>query len=67
MAMTDGEKAEVKEMAREIVKEVLAEHVAACPHGQGLMRMRATAIGIGVGSGLGSSGIVFALLKIFGA
>lgn len=67
MSMTPGEKAEVKEMAREIVKEVLAEHVAACPHGQKLMRMNAAAIGIGVGSGLGSSGLLFAVLKIFGA
>lgn len=64
--MSDGDKAECKEIAREIIREVMVEHVAACPHGQRLSKILFAAFGIGVGSGVGSSGIALALLKVFG-
>lgn len=65
MSMTDGDKAEVKEMAREIVKEVLREHVQACPHGQTLSILKAKFIGICLGVGVGSGGVTAAILKVF--
>jgi hypothetical protein len=66
MALSAGDKAEIKEMAREIVKEVLIEHVIVCPHGQTLNLIRAKFIGVCVGVGVGSSGLATLVLKIFG-
>lgn len=66
MALSDGDKAEIKEMAREIVKEVLMEHVQMCPHGQNLNVIRAKFIGMCLGVGVGSGGLVAAILKVFG-
>lgn len=71
MALTEGDKAECKEIARVIVKEVLVEHVAACPHGLLLMRKKAVfigiCIGVSIGSGVGSTGIMMLLIKAFGS
>ncbi len=64
--MTSGDKAEIKEMAREIVKEVLIEHVAVCPHGMSLKILTAKMVGIGVGIGVASGGTMFGLAKLFG-
>ena len=66
MALTEGDKAEIKEMARQIVKEVLAEHVQSCPHGQTLNMLRAKFVGICIGTGVGSGGLVAAIFKVFG-
>jgi hypothetical protein len=66
MALTEGDKAEIKEMAREIVKEVLMEHVQACPHGQAFEIMKAKFLGICAGIGVGSGSLVAAFMKIFG-
>lgn len=66
MALSDGDKAEIKEMAREIVREVLAEHIQACPHGQTLNVLRAKFIGVCVGVGVGSSGLAAVVMRLFG-
>ena len=66
MALSDGDKAEIKEMAREIVKEVLSEHIQACPHGQSLNLLRAKFMGICVGVGVGSSGLAAVVMRLFG-
>ena len=66
MSLSDGDKAEIKEMARQIVKEVLAEHVAMCPHGARMSRLLFLAIGVGLGSGVGSGIVVTFLSKAFG-
>ncbi len=66
MALSNGDKAEIKEMAREIVKEVLLEHVQACPHGQTLNMLKAKFIGICVGVGVGSSGLAAVVMRLFG-
>ena len=65
MALTDGDKAECKEIAREIIKEVLAIHIVSCPHGIKMIKERAVLVGICIGSGLGSGGVVYALMSIF--
>ena len=66
MSLTDGDKAEIKEMAREIVKEVLIEHVTACPHGARMTRLLFLAVGVGLGSGIGSGTVVMFIAKAFG-
>lgn len=56
MALTDGDKAECKEIAREIIKEVLAAHVEACPWGQTISKGKAMLVGISVGIGAVGAG-----------
>ena len=63
MALNDGDKAECKEIAREIVKEVLSEHIASCPHGKVILASKMLLVGACVGSGLASGGIMYALLR----
>jgi len=65
MTLSEGDKAECKEIAREIVKEVLIQHTAACPHGLRMMKEKAFLIGACIGSGLSSGGIVAALMHFF--
>lgn len=71
MALTSGDKAECKEIAREIVKEVLAEHTILCPHGLWIMKSRAwfvgIGLGIGLGGGLGGGGLACLVAHAFGA
>ncbi|HEG43242.1 MAG TPA: hypothetical protein ENH94_04245 [Phycisphaerales bacterium] len=68
MALNDGDKAECKEIAREIVKEVLVEHVKLCPHGQFLRIAKARIIGILIGVIVGTGGIsgltIYGLAKL---
>ena len=64
--MTPGDKAECKEIAREIVKEVLKEHIASCPHGKALLVSKWVLITIAIagplaGSGLGAIIVKFAM------
>jgi len=62
--LNDGDKAECKEIAREIIKEVLLEHVISCPHGRTILASKMLLIGMCVGSGLASGGIVVALARL---
>ena len=64
MALTPGDKAECKQIAREIVKEVLVEHVDMCPHGKNLMAAKYIAAGACLGSGLAGGGIGVGLMKM---
>lgn len=70
MALNEGDKNTCREIAREIVKEVLDLHVTSCPHGIELTKIKAKfigmCIGIGIGSGVGSTGVCVILLKAFG-
>ena len=67
MALSAGDLAECKEIARAIVKEVLAEHVDSCPHGRTLQSSKMFLVGACVGSGLASGGLVLGLSQlIFG-
>jgi hypothetical protein len=62
--MNPGDKAICQEIAREIIKEVLVEHVQSCPHGRSLLRYTCISLGIAVGSGLASGGIVLTVFKL---
>jgi len=63
MALNDGDKAECKEIAREIIKEVLKEHIVMCPHGMLIARGKAFIIGLCIGSGACGGGIALAIAK----
>jgi len=65
MALSSGDKAECKEIAREIIKEVLLEHIESCPHGKIILASKMLLIGACIGSGLASGGVVYALAQIF--
>lgn len=62
--MNAGDKAECKEIAREIVKEVLIEHIASCPHGKTLLANRWFLIGICIGSGIAGGSAALGLAKV---
>lgn len=64
--LDDGDKAECKEIAREIVQEVLTIHVQVCPHGRTMFKMLWISIGIAVGSGIAGGGLVLAVVKAIG-
>jgi len=66
MALSDGDKAECKEIAREIIKEVLREHIQSCPHGKTLLASKMLLIGACMGSGLTSAGVIYGLIKAIG-
>ena len=66
MALSEGDKAEYKEIAREIVQEVLKIHVQICPHGRTMFRMFWASVGIAVGSGVASGSLIMAIIKVFG-
>jgi hypothetical protein len=66
MTLTDGDKAECKEIAREIIKEVLSEHILLCPHGRYIAKLMFVSIGIALGSGVTGGGIVLAVMKAVG-
>jgi len=63
MTLSDGDKAECKEIARAIIKEVLIEHIASCPHGRTILASKMLLVGMCIGSGLASGGTVYALVQ----
>lgn len=65
--MTDGDRAECKEIARQIIKEVLTEHIQMCPYGLFLAKGKAFFIGICIGSGALGSGVSLAIAKALNA
>ena len=65
MALSKGDKALCQEYAREIIQEVLIEHIKSCPIGRSLIKFTFLSVGIAIGSGLASGGIVIAAAKLF--
>lgn len=67
--MNNAEKAECREIAREIVKEVLMVHITTCPHHQAFLVSKARLLGIMIGvivaSGVSSATAVTILMKVF--
>ena len=64
MALNDGDKAECKEIAREIINEVIKYHIEMCPHGKTLLVNKFLLIGVCIGSGLAGGSAVVGLVKI---
>jgi len=64
MALTEGDKAVCRQIAREIVQEVLKEHILSCPHGRALLASRMLLVGISLGSGLAGGSTVWALINL---
>ena len=67
--MTAGEKAEYKEIARVIIKEVILEHIGTCPHHAAFEVSKARVLGIMIGvifaSGVTSSTVAAIIFKLF--
>jgi len=61
--------AEVKEIAREIISEVMIEHVNNCPHHARYLidktRLIWLFIGVCISSGIGTAGFMSAILRMF--
>jgi len=69
MALTEGDKAECKEIARIIINEVIKYHIESCPHGKVILKNRmfliGCVIGASIGGGAGGAGVVMAFIRIF--
>lgn len=64
MSLSDGDKAECKEIAREIIQEVLVIHIQSCPHGKTLLASKMFLFGICIGSGFAGGSFALAIAKI---
>ena len=68
MALDAGQIAECKEIAREIIKEVLELHVQTCPHHASYLIVKARTMGIAIGiivaSGVSSGTAVAIIMKL---
>jgi len=64
MALSAGDLAECKDIAREIIKEVLIEHIKGCPHGMLIQKGKAFLIGACIGSGCAGGGLALAISQI---
>lgn len=72
MALTDGEKAYIHESAREvageIIRDVLQAHIDGCPHGKMLGKAKWIVIGVCVGSAAAGGGdLVARLFSLMGS
>ncbi len=64
MSLSQGDRDSCKEIAREIIKEVLVEHIAGCPHGKTLLASKMFLTGICVGSGFAGGGLALTIGKL---
>jgi len=66
--LDEGDKAIIMEIAREINKEVLLEHIASCPHGKLMVKNKmflvGCTVGISLAGGVGGAGIVMAFARM---
>ena len=67
--MNAGDKAECREIGREIVTEVLKIHIKTCPHHTAFLISKARIVGIILGvvaaSGVSSAAAVSLIMKVF--
>ncbi|KKM21095.1 hypothetical protein LCGC14_1638850 [marine sediment metagenome] len=71
MALTDLEKAYIHESAREVAREIITDviiaHTNACPHGKMLVKAKWVIVGLCLGSAAaGGGGLVAGLLSLMG-
>ena len=67
MPLSEGDKNTCRELAREIIREVMTEHIASCPHGRLVRASKFLLIGLLIGSGAISGGLVMTLAKLLGS
>jgi len=53
-----------KEIAREIIREVLIEHIASCPHGKTVLASKMFLAGVCIGSGFAGGSLALGLAKL---
>ena len=58
MTLDNGDKAQCMEIAREIIKEVLTEHIKICPHGVKIKNAWMFILGAGAAGGYSISELV---------
>lgn len=68
MALTEGDKAICRDLAREIIQEVLKDvivaHIDACPHGHIIVKGKWLLIGLSLASGFGGGISFYTLVKL---
>jgi hypothetical protein len=63
MTLSEGDKNTCREIAREIIKEVLIQHIESCPHGKSILTSKALIIGLCLGSGFAGGGLAIAFAQ----
>jgi hypothetical protein len=53
----------IEVISRRVTEQVIAQHVASCPHGQQLRARVALLTGVALGSGMAGGGAVLAILR----
>ncbi|NLZ06674.1 MAG: hypothetical protein GXY19_16025 [Phycisphaerae bacterium] len=61
-----AERLECREIAREIVKEAMIEHLRICPTATNLKILQAKIVGVAIGCSMAGAGTLFGLAKLFG-
>ncbi len=68
MTLSDQDREWVKaiasDIAREVNREVVLEHIKSCPHGKSLLASKFFVGGICIGSGFAGGGLAIALAKL---
>ena len=68
MSLSEQDKEWVKLVARELAfavnKEVIAEHIKNCPHGQSILMSKWFLVGVCIGCSIAGSGISLALARL---
>ena len=75
MALTEGDKAIVKEIAYEVsntiverlekaMDERLALHVSSCPHGEKVKKFKAMMLGVGIGLMAAGGGLTYVVARM---
>ena len=65
MSLTLGDKAECKEIAREIMQEVMMAHIVSCPHGRIIANAKWLFIGL-LGANAAGGGVVALVIHLLG-
>jgi len=65
MALSEGDKAVCREIAHEIITEVLEQHIVSCPWGGKITKFKWLFVGVLLGSGATGGGAAVVLLKAF--
>ncbi len=68
MTLSDQDREWVKaiasDIAREVNREVVLEHIKSCPHGKSLMASKCFMAGVCIGSGFAGGGLALTLAKV---
>jgi len=64
--LDQDQRRECREIAREIIKEAMLEHLSLCPTSTDLKILQAKIVGVAIGCSVAGASTVFGLARLFG-